>query len=167
MSEYKKKGSFPVPAKSRALAKIGNEAEDSPIFLSALKGALWGLGAAIASGILLVTLMTAIAYANPDPATLISPLALLALMPAMFAGGFVTSKKVGSSPLLCGILCGAAVTLVTLLLSVVLWGLPSSGYAFWQSVALHVAAVGFSVLGAFAGNIKRKQKIGKRRFGRR
>lgn len=166
MSEYKKRGSFPVPARERALAKISADSEDSPVFLSALKGALWGLLASISCGVLLVTLMTAIAYANPDPSSLISPLALLALMPAMFAGGFVTTKRVGSSPLLCGILCGAAVTLVTLLFSVVLWGLPSSGYAFWQSVALHTAAVGFSVLGAFAGNIKRKPKRGKRRFGR-
>ena len=166
MSEYKKRGAFPIPARERSLSQISKNDEDSPILLSALKGSLLGLGVSMATGILLTAIMAAIAYANPDPSYLIAPLSLLALMPSMFVGGFVSSKRVGEAPLLCGVLCGGSITIVTILLSIALWGLPSSGYAFWQSAALRTAAVGFSILGAFAGNIKRKPKVGKRRFGR-
>ena len=166
MSEYKKRAAVPVLARERSLSQISKGDDDSPIFLSALKGSLLGLGASLGSGALLTAIMAAIAYANPDPSSLLTPLSLLAQMPSMFIGGFVASKKVGDAPLLCGVLCGGGITLVTILLSVILVGLPSSGYEFWQSAALHTASVGFSILGAFAGNVKRKPKVGKRRFGR-
>jgi putative membrane protein (TIGR04086 family) len=160
-----KRSTAPVPVRSTALTRRNKEQEDSPILISALKGALWGLFATVACGLLLITVTTAVAYANPDPAQLISPMGLIALLPSAFAGGFTASKVTKSAPMLCGILAGGVTTLAAMLLSLILTDLPSSSYAFWQSAALHAAAILFTILGSFAGNIKKQPKTAKRRFG--
>lgn len=152
--------------RSVALIKRTENTEETSLLGAVLKGSLWGLLCSVICGILLVTLTAAVAYANPDPTALIAPLGLVALMPSMFIGGFVTSKGCKEAPLLCGIISGGMMTLVTMLLGVILRDLPSSGYAFWQSALLHGAAILFSILGAFAGNVKKRPKPGKRRFGR-
>lgn len=165
MLKDKRKSAMPVPAHSRAVSRKTAETEETSLLGSALKGSLWGFFAFAFCGILLITAVTAIAYANPDPGPLIAPLSLLSLMPSMFLGGFVTAKRVKEAPLLCGIVSGCLITLLSMLLGIIMRGMPSSGYEFWQSAVLHTAAVGFSVLGAFAGNIKKRQKRGTRRFG--
>ena len=166
MFKDKKRGNFPVAAQNRAMVRQKDAKDESSPRFALIKAILWGMGAATASGLILVTLATVLAYALPDPSAYVSPLALVALMPSMFIGGFVAEKKVGSSPLLCGILTGGSLTLFSMLLCLVMRALPSSHYQLWQSAALHFAAVAFSVLGAFAGSVKRKPKRGKRRFGR-
>ncbi len=166
MTQNQKRGGGLVRTRPTALASRTAETSDSPLFLTVLKSGLWGVATALGAGLILITVATAVAYANPNPSALIPALSLLSLLPSMFAGGFVTAKKVKDAPLLCGIISGGMITLITMLLGIVLRGLPSSGYAFWQSAALHTAAIAFSVLGAFAGNVKRRQKPGKRRFGR-
>jgi putative membrane protein (TIGR04086 family) len=166
MTQNQKRRGGIVPSRPVALAKKDSAGSDSPLLVTALKGGLLGLGITLGTGILLITVASAIACTNSDPASLIPAMSLLCLLPSMFAGGFAAAKRVKEAPLLCGILSGGMVTLVTLILSAILRGLPSSGYAFWQSASLHVAAIAFSVLGAFAGNVKRKPKPAKRRFGR-
>lgn len=166
MTQNQKRGGGLVRSRPTALAARNTETSDSPLFLSVLKSGIFGIATALGAGLILITVATAVAYANPDPSALIPALSLLSLLPSMFAGGFVTAKKVKDAPLLCGIISGGMITVVTMLLAIVLRGLPSSGYAFWQSAALHTAAIAFSVLGAFAGNVKRRPKPGKRRFGR-
>lgn len=165
MTQNQKRRSGLIPSRPLSLAKRDSAEDDAPLLPTALKGGLLGMGITLGAGLLLITIASAVSCANPDPAALIPPLSLLCLLPSMFAGGFAAAKKVKEAPLLCGILSGGMVTVVTLILSAILRGLPSSGYAFWQSAALHTAAVAFAVLGAFAGNVKRKPKP-KRRFGR-
>ena len=166
MTQNQKRRGGLVPSRPVALAKKDSAQDDSPLLVTALKGGLLGVGVTLGIGLLLITVASAVACANPDPTALIPPLSLLCLLPSMFVGGFAAAKKVKEAPLLCGILSGGMVTVVTLILSAILRGLPSSGYAFWQSAALHTAALAFAVLGAFAGNVKRKPKPKKRRFGR-
>ena len=166
MTQNQKRRGGLIPSRPTALAKPNREELDSPLLVTALKGGLLGMGIALGVGLVLITIAAAIACANPDPASLIPPLSLLCLLPSMFAGGFAAAKRVKEAPLLCGILSGGMVTVVTIIIGAILRGLPSSGYAFWQSAALHTAAMAFSILGAFAGNVKRKSKPGKRRFGR-
>ena len=166
MTQNQKRRGGLIPSRPTALAKPNREESDSPLLVTALKGGLLGMGIALGLGLVLITIAAAIACANPDPASLIPPLSLLCLLPSMFAGGFAAAKRVKEAPLLCGILSGGMVTVVTIIIGAILRGLPSSGYAFWQSAALHTAAMAFSILGAFAGNVKRKPKPGKRRFGR-
>ncbi len=165
MIQNKKHQKGLVPARSVALARRTDDPEESPLFISALKSSLWGLSASAICGILLMTATTAIAYANPDPTALVASMGLLSLLPSAFAGGFVTAKKAKDAPLLCGILSGGMLTIATVILGLILSALPSSGYKLWQSLALHGASVAFSTLGALAGNVKRRPKPGKRRFG--
>ena len=136
---------------------------EPPLLKCALFGSLLALLATALSGLILISVMTAIAYADPDPLSKIPALSLVALLPSMFVGGFVCVKIVKEAPLLCGILSGAVTAVVFLVLSLILRGLPASGHAALGTVALHSAAVLFSLFGALAGNVKRRTK--KRRFG--
>lgn len=154
-----------IPVRSAVPAVRTQTKEEDSLPSLVLKSALFGMLTAMLAGLLLVSGVTAIAHANPDPLSLLSPFSLVALLPAMFAGGFVCAKRVGDAPLLCGIVCGGMMTLLTMLLSLILRGLPSSDYSFWQSALLHALAILFCILGAFAGNVRKKQKPGKRRFG--
>ena len=155
-----------IPSRSLPISKRRKNDEERPLILSALRGGLIGMGVAMAMGLILITASAAIAYANPDPAAFVPALSLVSLLLSMFACGFVTSKVVKEAPLTCGVVSGGMTTLLTIVLSLILRGIPSVGYGFWQGMTLHTAAVAFSVLGAFAGNIKIAPRRKKRRFGR-
>ena len=157
-------GSFPVMHRSNFPATRSQD-DDSPFFATVLRGSAFGLLFFILTGLLLLTAVSLVAYSTHDPNSLISPLSLAALLPAMFAGGFVTTKKVGSSPALCGFVCGTLITLSTIAASLALHVLSSSGYSLWQSALLHGIAIVFCLLGSFAGNYKTKPNPKKRRFG--
>jgi putative membrane protein (TIGR04086 family) len=126
-------------------------------------GALWALAATSIMGIILISLFSFIVLSNPDPTSLIPFFSLGTLMPCMFAGGFICAKKVKGSPLLCGVLSGGLTVTVYLLISLILREIESSGNSALVSIIIHVCAVLFSVLGAYAGNIRKPGK--KRRFG--
>ena len=162
------KGRGGVPALHRAAHPSirRSETEDTPLIAIILKNSALGTLATSTSGLILITLSALIAYSNPDPDSLILPLALLSLLPSCFIGGLIAFRLTGSSPVLCGLMCGAITTLLMLLFSIVLYTAPSSDYSFWQSLLLHVASVGFCILGALTGNAKPKMKKGKRRFGK-
>ena len=149
----------PVTARSRS-------GDESPLFTAALKASVLGIAATFVSGIVFISILSAVALTSPDPSGLITPLSLLALFPSAFIGGFVTVKRVKDAPMLCGIICGGLSTACAMLLSIALKGLSSSSFELWQALLLHATVVIFSVLGALAGNIKRVAKRGKRRFGR-
>ena len=166
MSEYQKRGGFPIPSRTRSLTRRAPENENEPRILLSLKGALIGLGVTVASGILLTACGSAVALFNSDPSALIPPIAIAALLLSMLAGGFAASKASGGSPVLCGILTGGVTTLVAILASIVLRSLPSSNYQLWQSLSLHFSAIAFSVLGAVLGTVRIKPKRPKRKFGR-
>ena len=155
-----------IPSRSLPIAKKRKTNEERPLIVSALRGGLIGMGGAIATGLILITVSAAVAYANPDPAAFVPALSLVSLLISMFFCGFITSKSVKEAPLTCGVVSGGMTTLLTILFGMALRGIPTVGYGFWQSVALHTAAVAFSVLGAFAGNIKIEPVRKKRRFGR-
>ena len=144
-----------VPRRQTALA-VRQRDENEPIFMSAMRGSLSGLVSFIAAGLVLITCAAAVAYTRPDPDALITPLALVALLLSAFAGGFTTVKRTGSSPMLCGILCGGVITVFIMIAALVLQGVTGSGYEFWQAAILHAATVLFSTLGSFAGNAQRK-----------
>ena len=166
MSEYQKRGSFPVPSRTRAIARADSESDNDPLLLTALKGALVGFGVTAVTGIILTVCGSAVAFFNSDPSAFIPPVAIAALLLSMLAGGFAAEKVTKVSPILCGILTGGLVTLVSIFASIDLRSLPSSHYQLWQSAVLHFVSVAFSVLGAVLGNIKLKPKRPKRRFGR-
>ena len=143
-----------VPRRSTALVPYSND--DMPIFARVLRSSFWGLAVFVIVGIVLLSAVCGIAYSNTDPEELIMPLSLASLLPSMFVAGFACTKKTGEAPLLCGIVCGGVVTLFTMLLALLLRHATGSGYELWQQSLLHGIAILFCVLGAFAGNAKRK-----------
>ena len=164
MQRRKNMGGYPAPRRTAALPSGRSVPDDSPLFITVLKNSVSGVIAALLSGIVFISISCAIAYANPDPEALSLPFALASLMLSMFVGGFVCSRRTGSSPLFCGIVCGGIITLFTMLLALCLAGAASMEYGFWMSAALHTFAIVFSVLGSFAGNMKRRPKPTVKRY---
>lgn len=165
MYNERTRGGLPT-ARSRATSALRKRGgEDTPLFKKLMLSSLWGLGANLLSGILLVSIVSAIAYRGTDPLGLIFPLALLSLLPANFLGGFISAKRCGESPFACGIITAAMWGAISLIGALCLWSVAPSGYTIWQSLLLHGASIAFCLLGALAGGIKRPQSRKKRRFG--
>lgn len=166
MQKSKNRSGPPAIRRTPTLPARINGDEDGIPFAKILKSSLFGLISMLVSGLLLITVTAAIAYACPDPASLTAPLSLLSLMLSELVSGFVCSKLSKGHPLLCGLVCGAICALCMLLLSPIALGAPSSKYGFWQGALLHLSAVGFSVIGSYLGNIKLGRGKPKKRFGR-
>lgn len=166
MNKDRRHSSALVRSRTTSVAARSRSGDESPLFTAVLKASVLGIAATFVSGLVLISVFSAVALTSPDPSGLITPLSLLALLPSAFIGGVVTVKRVKDAPALCGIICGGLSTACAMLLSIVLKGLSSSSFELWQTLLLHAAVVIFSVLGALAGNVKRVAKRGKRRFGR-
>ena len=123
MTQNQKRRGGLIPSRPTALSKINREESDSPLLVTALKGGLVGMGIALGLGLVLITVAAAVVCMNPDPAILIPPAALLCLMPSMFAGGFAAAKRVKEAPLLCGILSGGMITIITIIAGAIMRGL--------------------------------------------
>ena len=143
-----------VPHRSTALVPRSND--DAPIFVRVLKNSFSGLAVFAVVGIILLSAVCGIAYSNSDPDSLIMPMSLASLLPSMFAAGFICTKKTGEAPLLCGIVSGGIITLCTMLFALLMRNVTSSDYELWHQSLLHGIAILFCILGAFAGNAKRK-----------
>ncbi len=167
MYNERKKGSAPLPVKRRSTLPISRSKhnDDTPILRKLLISSLIGLGVCVLSGILLVTASCAFAYAASDPLAMISPLALLALLPSNFLGGFISARRCGSNALSCGLVTAVFQCTVSLVLSLCMYSVASSEYTLLQGILLHAVSVLFCILGALAGGIKRKPSHKKRRFG--
>ncbi len=163
MTKNQRNGGLPLSRRVSAVQAVRQETDEGLLSL-AFRSSLFGLIAWGISGIVLISAATAIAYANPDPIALIPPLSLIATLISGFAGGFASAKRAKESPVVCGIIFGGMMTLLMIASSFILRSAPSSSLEFWQSALLHGAAVLFSLLGALAGNAKRKMNK-KRRFG--
>lgn len=159
------KGGLPTLKKQMGMTQRTHAVEETPIIKRVLLSSLFGVLISVLSGGILLTLLCLFALGTEDPLSLIPPLALLALLPSNFFGGFVSSKRADCSPMACGAICAAMWMLLSLIVALCL-PYPSSDYALWQSIMLHTASVLFCLLGAFAGSYKpRKDTRKKRRFG--
>ena len=152
---------FPVRSHSRV--PIRKDTAEPPLIKRLILSATISSAATIVSSLILSLLACAILTSSADPLSSISSVGTVLLMSSMFLGGFICSKRVKEAPLLCGIANGAAYSIIATILSLILSPIPSSGYAFLQHFLLRAVASLFSILGAMAGNVKRKSK--KRRFG--
>ena len=157
-------GSLPAPRRHTNLGKARRNAEERPLYKRIISSSLWGLLTNVLSGVLLVSIVCFIAYSSPDPLSMIPPMAILALLPSNFLGGFVASKKCGESPIACGIATAAMWGVVSFFGAICLYAISPSGYALWQSLLLHALSLAFCLLGAMAGGVKRIPSRRKRRF---
>ncbi len=158
-------GVLPIQKRSSVMQSRTKSIDESPILKKVLLSSLFGLGINALSGIALVSISCLIAYSCPDPLSMIALLSLLALLPSNFLGGFAAAKKCGESASVCGILTSAMWAILSLIASLCIVSVSSSGYSLWQGILLHSASIAFCILGALAGGIKRRPSRNKRRFG--
>ncbi len=151
-----------LPTRRCQHAITRKERDETPFFKKVISSALISSMATILSSLFILSIFSILALKSPDPLSIIPVFGLISLMISMFIGGYICSKSVKSSPMICGIASGAITTAMTFILSLILTGIPSSGYGFFIIITLHASAILFSVLGALTGNIKIKKN--KRRF---
>lgn len=158
---------LPIQRKQGLPPSRSHAADEGSLLKRILLSSLVGVGVTAGTGILLLGIVCFIAISCEDPLSLIAPLSLLALLPSNFLGGLVASKKVGASPILCGIVTASMWLTVAFIFALCLYKIPSSSYALWQSLLLHASSALFCIFGAFAGRYKPQKSIKKnRRFGR-
>ena len=129
----------------------------SALFISAIKSAL----SALVISVLLLAILCGVAFATPDPLSLVFPLSLAARYSACFISGFLCMKKIRKSPLLCGILSGGLLTLFYAFITLFLNDELSPSLSLPLSIALHSLVIIFSILGAYAGRYRtgRRRKL--------
>lgn len=98
---------------------------DGDISLSyAIKSCLCGLLLSLSAALVILSIMTAYSLTRPDPEGVVLPVAGFLCYPAAMLGGFMSCKIYKGSPVLCGVIFG----LMMLLLSIILYPiLPSTG----------------------------------------
>ncbi len=138
---------------------------EDPLFKRIIVNSFWGILYTVFSGLILTALTAWGAILSPDPGSLVTSLGFVSLLPSCFLGGFVTAKRTGEAPLCCALTHSAILTIVLLIISLCSVGIASSGHSLWRGIMLHMLSALFSVLGAFSGNIKRRKRPGKKRFG--
>ena len=129
----------------------------SRLFISATKSALL----ALITSVILSAILCGIAFATPDPLSLVFPLSLVARYSACFVSGLLCMKKIRKSPLLCGILSGGLLMLFYAFITLFLNDELSSPLSLPLSLALHSLVIIFSILGAYAGRHRasRRKKL--------
>ena len=138
-----------MTAKSSLRSRGGLSLWDSPAALFA-RALLLG----IASAVLLLLLFTAVAYEQPDPASVVQPLALAALVLSSVLCG-VFAGRPSENPLLAGAVSGAIYMLVLTLLSLLSLGDASGEISALWNIILHASVIAASVLGAWIGRKRR------------
>lgn len=92
-------------------ASTGEESAEAGL-LRVLSAALFALPVTALVGAVLLLIVTAVAYANPDPDSLTTPLSLAALGLTSVLGGLVAARRGRGKCLLCGLTLGLLWTLL-------------------------------------------------------
>ncbi len=171
-SQEKRTHAALVPAERRLAAAnrfkaAQNDGETSAegTFSSALMAALFALPVTAVIGLVLLLIVTAVAYSHPDPDCLSTPLALGAVGLTSLLGGLVAARRGRSRGLFCGLLSGLLFTLLLLGLSLFFGDEArtqlSSGFSAPMTWGLHIGVVLLELLGAkIGGHRPEKQKHG-------
>lgn len=107
-------------------------------------------------GAIIVTL-SLLAYFIEAPNTFIRPLGILGAALTAFLGGITSARLHKHSALLCGMLNGLSVMAILMLISL-FFSSYASDDPIWLSLILHVVFLLLSVVGAFCGLPRMKEK---------
>lgn len=147
-----------LPSRHALPAEDGQAAEGG--FAAAFMAALFALPVAVIIGLVLLLIVTAVAYADPDPDRLTTPLSLGALGLTALLDGLVAARRGRGQPLLGGLLSGLLLALLLLGLSLFFGDearaqltLGASALVRW---GLHGGVVALSLLGAKLGSRRAK-----------
>ncbi len=112
-------------------------------------------------GLLLLLSLSLALYFSPSPSPMIQPAGLVAAALTALIGGFAASRIHGQSALLCGLINGAGLMAIMLLLSL-FFAKHASAYSAAISCLLHACVPVLSVAGAYLG-LRRAPKKKKRK----
>ena len=134
--------------------------------LGALYACVYSLPTSLVSGMLLLLLSAAIAYAQADPAVLSRPLSLCSLYLSALLGGIISARK-SDNPLLTSLINGTGMVLFLWFLSLFSFGISTPVPAPLLSIGMHAGVIAASVLGSFAGMKRAKRRSVSRNRRRR
>lgn len=149
--------------RSRGTAATANDQQmqGEHALTTAVMAALFALPFTALVGLILLLIATAVAYANPDPDALTTPLSLGVLGLTSVLGGLISARRGQARPLLCGLFSGLLLTLTLFALSLCIGGegngsmtLNLPPLAAW---GLHAAVVVLEMLGAKLGARRQRQ----------
>lgn len=143
------------PIKSRT-ASAARDGEDSD-FRSLLRSAVYALCIALACAMILLIVLSIIAYSNPDPDVLISPFSYSALFASALIGGIACAKINGRSGLLSGAMSGLLL-LIVLFAASLFTGSDDSDMSFGITLAFYAGVILASVIGGLLGSRKPKRR---------
>ncbi|MBQ9079825.1 MAG: hypothetical protein IJY27_02025 [Clostridia bacterium] len=121
-----------------------------------------GLAVSAICAVSMITLAAIIVYSTADPASFVLPAALAALYISCFAGGLASSLSYDGD-VLCGVMSGAAVFVIIILLSLLLPGGASERVGTGISIALHAVSILFAFFGALAASSISRRHTKRRR----
>lgn len=128
--------------------RAGHTKDEGDGFASSLQRTIRALLLTMGLSLVLLLLMSLIAYFYTDPLILITPLALITSALTAFLGGFINLRFHKSGALVNGLIMGCLLELLMLPASLFFKEF-SSGYSPVLSVLLHVGFMLLSVSGAF------------------
>lgn len=134
---------------------------------SPLRAAAIGLVATILVSAVTLFFFSMIIFTTPDPGSCVLVGGLAALYISSFIGGFIAAMSDHDDALLCGLLNGAGILVLLLVLSLILPAERVSELGFWASALLHLVAIPFSMLGAYAASSLIRSRTQRRRRKRR
>ncbi len=123
----------------------------------ALRAGLFSLPVTLVIGLIFLLIAAGVAYVNPDPDRLLTPLGLCALGLCALCGGFVSARRGGCAPVLCsavgGVLFGLCLFLGSLILEDAAAGdaALSMGLSSAATAGLYVGITALEIVGALIG----------------
>ncbi len=133
--------------------------------LGVLRACTLSLPISLAAAMILLILSAAIAYAQPDPATLARPLSMVSLYASALLCGMISAKK-SEKPLLSGVIGGIGMVLILFLLSLIPLGSGPSAISPFPAILMHLGVIASSALGACIA-MKKPKKHAMRRGKKR
>lgn len=110
-----------------------------------------GILISVAVILLLSIIVSAIIYQTDDPAIYVAPAAYSVLYVSALMGGFMAARFNKKSALLCGLIVGCGLILLTFIISLTIPKELSTDYGIIENISLRLAIIVCSIIGAFIG----------------
>ncbi|NLK38664.1 MAG: TIGR04086 family membrane protein [Clostridiales bacterium] len=138
------------------LPNISRDGESSA-FRSILRSALYALCVTLTVAIVLLVVLSIIAYNNPDPDALVAPFAYGTLFLSALIGGIAAAKINRSAGLLSGATTGLLL-LVVLFIASLFTGNSETNNSFGVTLAFYVGVILVCAIGGIIGSYKPKRR---------
>jgi len=119
-----------------------------------LKNSLKAVGITVILSLILLILFNIIVYNTADPDKMITPLAYSALIISVFVCGLAAAKFESDKKIICSAIAGGIYIFLIFVLSIIFGG--GSNTPVWLTLIMYIVSIGGVMLGALAGQSKRK-----------